>query len=92
MKTTEANKKEARALPGGARWRYALLAEDLDADGLHCESYGVEITDVLTGEETRVRHITVNAAAAQALLDAVTRLAVSPVTLADVVEDYLASI
>lgn len=71
------------------RWHYALLIEDIELDGFQCESYGLCVRDLETGEETTARHITVNGPEALAVLDAVARLEVSPVTLRDVVEDYL---
>lgn len=71
------------------RWHYALLIEDIELGGFQCESYGLCVRDLKTGEETTARHIKVNGPEALALLDAVARLEVSPVTLRDVVEDYL---
>ena len=71
------------------RWRYCLLVEDIEVDGFHCESYGVLLIDPLTGEEARVRHVTVNAHRAVELLDALARGGVTPVTLKDVIEDWL---
>lgn len=72
------------------QWTYALLVEDIEAEGFHCESYGILVCEPSTGEETAARHITVNGAEALALLERVARLAVSPATLRDVIEDYLA--
>lgn len=69
--------------------RYFLLTEDIEAEGFQCESYGLAVRDAVTGEEAAARHITVNAAQAMALLETVARLEVTPVTLGDVVEDYL---
>lgn len=71
-------------------WRYGLLVEDIEVDGFHCESYGMVVTDEATGEEARRRHVTVNAQEAMELLRLLARNAVTPVTLADVVEDWLA--
>lgn len=71
------------------RWRYGLLVEDIEVEGFHCESYGVVVTDDLTGETGRCRHITVNAKEALELLSALAQNAVTPVTLMDVVEDWL---
>lgn len=71
------------------RWRYALLVEDIEVDGFHCESYGILIVDQNSGAETAVRHITINATQALELLNMTARLAVSPSTLNDVVEDFL---
>lgn len=75
------------ALP--RQWHYALLVEDIEVDGFHCESYGLMVCETDSGEKAVVRHITVNGSEALALLNTVARLAVSPVALRDVVEDYL---
>lgn len=71
------------------RWRYGLLVEDIEVDGFHCESYGVAVTDTLTGESERRRHVTVNAKEALELVSTLARGAVSPVNLPEVVEDWL---
>lgn len=71
------------------RWRYGLLVEDIEVDGFHCESYGVAVTDALTGESARCRHVTVSATDALALLSTLVRGTVTPVSLAEVVEDWL---
>ncbi len=71
------------------RWRYALLVEDIEVDGFHCESYGVSAEDPETGEGAKVRHVTVHAGDASALLEFLARNQVSPVHLLDVVEDWL---
>ena len=71
------------------RWRYCLLVEDIEVEGFHCESYGVLVVDPFTGEEARVRHVTVNAHRVAELLDALVRGGVTPTTLRDVVEDGL---
>lgn len=70
-------------------WRYGLLVEDVEVDGFCCESYGVVITNEITGESTRYRHVTVNAQEALKLLNALARNAVTPTALMDVVEDWL---
>ncbi len=72
------------------RWRYGLLVEDVETNGFHCESYGVAIADCRTGREHRRRHVTASALDAAALMDTLVRCEVSPVTLDDVIEDWLA--
>lgn len=90
MRTMEWKQQEtADTVLPAVQWHYALLAEDIEVDGFHCESYGIMVRSADTGEEAAVRHITVNASEALALLNTVAKLAVSPVTLRDVVEDYL---
>lgn len=70
-------------------WRYGLLAEDVEVDGFCCESYGIIVTNKYTGESAQHRHITSNAPEALELLKTLARNAVTPVALADVVEDWL---
>ncbi len=72
------------------QWRYGLLVEDVETGGFHCESYGVAIADCHTGQEHRRRHVTASALDAAALMDTLVRCEVSPVTLDDVIEDWLA--
>lgn len=89
MRTIQWNQEKTAQSPGVKQWNYALLVEDIEVDGFHCESYGILVRDPDTGEEATVRHITVNGSEALALLNTVARSAVSPVTLKDMVEDYL---
>lgn len=90
MRTMEWKQQEELEAAGlNKQWNYALLIEDIEVEGFHCESYGLLVTDPDTGEEAVARHITVNAAEALGLLNTAARLAVSPVTLMDVVQDYL---
>lgn len=88
MRIVDRTQERTKAAPG-VPWRYALLVDDIEVEGFRCESYGIMVREPNTGEEALVRHITVNASEAWELLDTVARSAVSPVTLADVVEDYL---
>lgn len=89
MRTMKWEKEKTGVSTQEKQWHYALLIEDIDAEGFHCESYGIMITDPDTGKQTTARHITVNASWALALLTKIARLSVSPVTLGDVVEDLL---
>lgn len=89
MRVMQLNDEKTNQPPGVKQWHYALLVEDIEADGFRCESYGILVRDPNSGEETRVRHITVNGSEALALLNTMAGAAVSPVTLRDVVEDYL---
>ena len=56
--------------------------------GLSCESYGVKIVGE-DGEEASVPNLTVNAGRIDQLMDLLVRNGVTPVTLRDVVEDWL---
>ena len=89
MRTMEWTRNKEEISTPERQWNYALLVEDIEVDGFHCESYGILACDPDSGEEAAVRHITVNGTEALALLNTVARLAVSPATLRDVVEDYL---
>lgn len=90
MRTLNWEETRSGASASVRQWTYTLLVEDIEVDGFHCESYGILVCAPDTGEKVAVRHITVNGAEALVLLERVARLAVSPVTLRDVVEDYLA--
>lgn len=90
MRTLKWAETRGSALTPTKQWNYALLIEDIEVDGFHCESYGILVCEPNTGEEAAVRHITVNASEALVLLNQVARLAVSPTHLREVVEDYLA--
>lgn len=88
-KPTASQARAAEAPPPQNRWNYALLVEDIEVDGFHCESYGVVITDRVTGETAQARHVTVSALDIACLMDVIVRGQVTPTTLADVVEDWL---
>lgn len=90
MRTLKWEETRSGALTPTKQWNYALLIENIEVDGFHCESYGILVCEPNTGEEAAVRHITVNASEALVLLNQVARLAVSPTHLREVVEDYLA--
>ena len=74
-----------RADAGAFVLEYHLL-EELRADG--CEDYGVEVCSSF-GDSDCVRGITVCREDAVTLLGRLARNAVTPVTLRDVVEDWL---
>lgn len=75
--------------PDASPLEYALLVDEIEADGFFCESYGAAVRDPVSGEEASIRHITINADKALALLDALRRGGVPPIALRDVVEDCL---
>lgn len=89
MRVLDWRMEKQQPQPAQCRWRYGLLVEDIEVDGFHCESYGMTVTDSVTGESARCRHVTVNAKEALELLDTLVRGAVGPVSLAEVVEDWL---
>ena len=73
--------------PHGYRY-YILVGEMAVSGGMSCESYGVKVVEE-DGEEASVPDITVRPARIDALMELLIRNAVSPVTLRDVVEDWL---
>ena len=78
-----------RAETALGRWRYYLTAEKLAEAGAVWESYGVLLVDGRTGERAQARHVTVSLRRAVELLDALARGGVTPVTLGDVIQDWL---
>ena len=70
------------------RYRYYVLVGELPLGGLSCESYGVKIVGE-DGEEASAPDITVSAARIDALVELLCRNAVSPVSLRDVLDDWL---
>ncbi len=66
-----------------AQARYYLLEEDLEEPG----SYGVQVE--LEGETAAVRDLSPSREKVQALAETLAKGAVTPVTLRDVVDDWL---
>ena len=56
--------------------------------GMSCESYGVKVVGA-DGEEASVTNLTVSAGRIDQLMELLVRNGVTPVTLRDVVEDWL---
>jgi len=67
---------------------YAIVVSPL-GEPLQGESYGLRVTERGTGETCTVPHITVDVRRIEALCLLVMRGSVTPVTLRDVVEDWL---
>ena len=74
--------------PEGCGYRYAILVDEMAVGGLCCESYGIKVTGP-GGDGQGVPNITVGAGRIDELAELVCRNQVSPVTLRDVVEDWL---
>ena len=52
-------RREHRDENGGMhRCRYSILIDEMDVGAFSCESYGVRVTEELTGESDEVVHIT----------------------------------
>ena len=70
-------------------YRYYILVGEMAVNGgLACESYGVKVVGE-DGRTAAVPDITVRPARIDALMELLIRNAVSPLTLRDVVEDWL---
>lgn len=74
--------------PAEAGYRYAIVVDEMTVGGLCCESYGVKVTGP-DGESETIPNITVSPARIDQLAELLRRNQVSPVTLRDVVEDWL---
>ena len=74
--------------PKGCGYRYAILVDEMAVGGLCCESYGIKVTGP-DGDSQAVPNITVSVGRIDELAELVRRNQVSPVTLRDVVEDWL---
>ena len=74
--------------PQGCAYRYAILVDEMAVGGLSCESYGVKVTGP-DGDYEAVPNITVSTGRIDELADLIRRNQVSPVTLRDVIEDWL---
>ena len=69
---------------------YYILVDEMEvAEGFSCESYGVKVADLARGEAESVPNITVSVSRIDELIDLLIRNLVTPVTLRDVVEDWL---
>ncbi|MBM6926649.1 DUF6514 family protein [Pseudoflavonifractor phocaeensis] len=69
-------------------YRYSILVDEMAVGGLSCESYGLKVVGP-DGDWAEVPNITVSVRKIDALAELVRRNQVSPVTLRDVVEDWL---
>lgn len=67
---------------------YILVGEMAMSGGMSCESYGVKVVGA-DGEEASVTNLTVSAGRIDQLMELLVRNGVTPVTLRDVVEDWL---
>ncbi len=74
--------------PRDCGYRYVILVDEMTVGGMSCESYGVRVTGP-DGDCAEIPNITVSAGRIDELLDLLRRNQVSPVTLRDVVDDWL---
>lgn len=75
---------------GRARsYDYFVLVDEVNADSFSCESYGVKIEEKGSGQSCAVPHITTSAERIDQLCELLLSGCVTPVTLRDVVLDWL---
>lgn len=68
---------------------YSILIDEMDVGPYSCESYGLRVAEQGSGEECRVPHITCSISRIDQLSELVMNGGVTPVTLTDVVADWL---
>lgn len=74
--------------PRDCGYRYMILVDEMTVGEMNCESYGVRVTGP-DGDCAEIPNITVSAGRIDELVDLLRRNQVSPVTLRDVVDDWL---
>lgn len=74
--------------PRDCGYRYVILVDEMTVGEMNCESYGVRVTGP-DGDCAEIPNITVSAGRIDELVDLLRRNQVSPVTLRDVVDDWL---
>ena len=70
-------------------YEYSILVDEMDVGTFSCESYGLQVTELGSGEKCEVPHITTSISRIDELSQLVMAGGVTPVTLADVVSDWL---
>lgn len=68
---------------------YSILIDEMDVGPYSCESYGVKIAEQGGGQTAVVPHVTCSISRIDELSDLILRNQVTPVTLEDVVADWL---
>lgn len=68
---------------------YAVIVNEMDVGAFACESYGLQIRERESGTVSRVPHITTSVSRIDALCERVLAGAVTPLSLEDVVRDWL---
>ena len=90
MREMEVCVKERRDEDGGARrYRYCVLIDEMDVGAFSCESYGVRVTEELSGESDEVVHITTSIPRIDDLVERLAGGDVPPCALRDVIADWL---
>lgn len=71
------------------RFDYSILIDEMDVGPFSCESYGLQVKEQGSGEICSVPHITTSISRIDELCELVLEGRVTPLTLADVVSDWL---
>lgn len=71
------------------RYDYSIIIDEMDVGPYACESYGLQVREQGSGETCRIPHITCSMERIDRLSELVMRGGVTPVTLHDVVSDWL---
>ena len=74
---------------GKGRYVYSILVDEMDVGRFFCESYGVSIRDAVTGQRAAVPNVTASIPRIDELMELLIRNEVTPVTLRDVIDDWL---
>lgn len=70
-------------------FEYSILIDEMDVGRFSCESYGLQVREQESGETGVVPHITTSISRIDELCELVLSGGVTPLTLADVVNDWL---
>lgn len=71
------------------RYCYYVIVDEMDVGPFSCESYGLRVTERVSGESAAVPHITCSIPRIDELCTLVAGGGVTPTTLPDVVNDWL---
>lgn len=71
------------------RFDYSILIDEMDVGPFSCESYGLQVKERESGETCIVPHITTSISRIDELCELVLAGGVTPLTLEDVVSDWL---
>lgn len=85
VSTREMDDQEGRP----RRYTYSILVDEMDVGPFSCESYGVIVKESTQGQAAVVPHITTSVSRIDELMELLTRNAVTPAGLKDVIEDWL---
>lgn len=69
-------------------YRYYITVDEVEAGSLLCESYGIRIEEQ-GGQQAFANHLTCSASRMEQLANTLVRNQVTPIGLADVIDDWL---